>query len=129
MERRKPTVTQRRPTPSLLFVNQHYYPDVASTGQHLTDLGEYLASEGYRVEVLTGKGKYLAGHMQAPSREERNGVLIRRVRTTSFGRARHLGRLIDYLSFYLYVLASILFRRRREGVVFLTTPPLLCFLG
>ena len=37
----------------LLLVNQHYYPDVASTGQHLTDLAEYLAQEGYLVEVLT----------------------------------------------------------------------------
>ena len=26
----------------LLLVNQHYYPDVASTGQHLTDLAEHL---------------------------------------------------------------------------------------
>ena len=24
--------------PRLLFVNAHYHPDVASTGQHLTDL-------------------------------------------------------------------------------------------
>ena len=39
--------------PALLFVNQHYWPDVASPGQHLTDLAEYLASEGMRVTVLS----------------------------------------------------------------------------
>jgi glycosyltransferase involved in cell wall biosynthesis len=113
----------------LLLVNQHYYPDVASTGQHLTDLAEYLAREGYSVEVLTGRGRYVSGKMHAPAREVRNGVTIRRLRTTSFGRASHVGRVIDYLSFYLGVLAALLFGPRRAGVVFLTTPPLLGFLG
>jgi glycosyltransferase involved in cell wall biosynthesis len=114
---------------SVLFVNQHYYPDVASTGQHLTDLAEYLAADGFDVEVLASRGKYLAGHMGVRDAETRNGVAIRRVRTTSFGRNTHLGRLIDYASFYLRVLFALMFSRRRDGVVFLTTPPLLGFLG
>ena len=113
----------------LLLVNQHYYPDVASTGQHLTDLAEHLAMEGYSVEVLTGRGKYVAGKVEAPAREVRNGVRIRRLRTTSFGRGSHLGRVIDYLSFYVKVLVTLLFGPRRDGVLFLTTPPLLGFLG
>ena len=115
--------------PTLLLVNQHYYPDVASTGQHLTDLAEHLAGEGYSVEVLTGRGKYLAGKMDAPAHELRNGVRIHRLRTTSFGRGSHFGRVIDYLSFYIRVLAALLFGPRRDGVIFLTTPPLLGFLG
>lgn len=114
---------------TLLLVNQHYYPDVASTGQHLTDLAEHLAAEGYDVEVLAGRGRYLAGRMDVPDREVRNGVAIRRVRTTAFGRGSHFGRVIDYASFYVQVLVTLLFGRRRDGVIFLTTPPLLCFLG
>lgn len=114
---------------SLLLVNQHYYPDVASTGQHLTDLAEFLASKGYAVEVLTGRGKYVTGKMDAPEREVRNGVVIRRLRTTSFGRGTHLGRVVDYLSFYLRVFVALLSGPRRDGVVFLTTPPLLGLLG
>jgi glycosyltransferase involved in cell wall biosynthesis len=117
-----------RPT-KLLLVNQHYYPDVASTGQHLTDLAEHLVGEGYMVEVLTGRGRYVAGKMDAPAREVRNGVRIRRLRTTSFGRGSHVGRVVDYLSFYVRVLSALLFGPRRDGVVFLTTPPLLGFLG
>jgi glycosyltransferase involved in cell wall biosynthesis len=118
-----------RPATRLLLVNQHYYPDVASTGQHLTDLAEYLAGEGYAVEVLTGRGKYVAGKMNVPAREVWNGVTITRVRTTSFGRGSHVGRIVDYLSFYLRVLGALLFGPKRDGVVFLTTPPLLGFLG
>src|SRR5690348_18506799 len=93
---------------TLLLINQHYYPDVASTGQHLTDLAEYLARQGYSVEVLTGRGKYVAGKMDAPATETRNGVRIRRLRTTSFGRASHLGRVVDYLAFYVRVVAAVL---------------------
>jgi glycosyltransferase involved in cell wall biosynthesis len=117
--------------PSLLFVNQHYWPDVASTGQHLTDLAEHLAGEGYRVRVLCSRGKYLRGRVQAPLRETHNGVAIQRVRTTSFGRGRHIGRLVDYASFYLQVLRAILTPgpNHPDLVVFLTTPPLLSFLG
>ena len=55
--------------PSLLFVNQHYYPDFASTGQHLTDLAEHLAAEGYDVSVLCSQGRYLAGTLEVPKRE------------------------------------------------------------
>lgn len=114
---------------SLLLVNQHYYPDVASTGQHLTDLAEHLAAEGFAVEVLAGRGKYLAGRMDVPDEETRNGVRIRRLRTTSFGRGSHLGRIVDYASFYVQVLLALLFGARRDGVVFLTTPPLLATIG
>src|SRR4051812_24096981 len=114
---------------SLLFVNQHYYPDVASTGQHLTDLAEHLVGQGWNVEVMAAQGRYLAGRMPAPSREVRNGVLIRRLPTASFGRGRQLGRLADYVSFYVQVLVRLLLGRTRTGVVYLTTPPLLSVIG
>ena len=113
--------------PSLLFVNQHYYPDVASTGQHLTDLAEHLADDGFDVSVLCASAKYLAGSLESPRHEVHNGVAIQRVPTTSFGRGRHLGRILDYASFYLQVLRVLLFGRRYDLVVGLTTPPLLGF--
>ena len=119
---------EERPRP-LLFVNQHYWPDVASTGQHLTDLAEYLVERGHAVEMLASRGRYTAGAMAVPLRETRHGVAIRRARTTAFGRRTHLGRLADYASFYVQVLGTLLFERRYTGVIFLTTPPILCFLG
>lgn len=113
----------------LLFVNAHYYPDVASTGQHLTDLAEYLAEAGHSVRVLTSRGKYVAGRLDAPPFERRNGVAITRLRATAFGRRSHIGRLADYASFYVRVLSFLVREPRADGVVFLTTPPLLSFLG
>ena len=115
--------------PSVLFVNQHYHPDVAATGQILTDLAEHLAAEGLDVHVLTASAKYVAGELGAPEREVHNGVTVHRVRTTAFGRGTALGRIVDYASFYVRVLSALLFGRRHDLVVCLTTPPLLSVAG
>jgi colanic acid biosynthesis glycosyl transferase WcaI len=113
----------------LLLVNQHYYPDVASTGQHLTDLAEHLARGGVDVTVLTSRGHYVAGQVDAPRRESRNGVHVRRVRTTGFGRTSRLGRIVDYATFYVRALWIVWTEPGLTGVVFLTTPPLLSVIG
>jgi colanic acid biosynthesis glycosyl transferase WcaI len=83
----------------LRFVNQHYAPDVASTGQHLTDLAEYLAAAGVPVEVVTGRAHYAGGMLDAPAREMRQGVRVRRFRTAGLGRRSRLGRIADYAVF------------------------------
>lgn len=116
-------------TPSILFINQHYWPDCAATAQMLTDLAEYLAGEGFDVHVLCSRGHYLAGSMDAPAEEMHNGVHIHRVRATAFGRETTLGRLADYASFYTSTLARVLVGRSYDLVVTLTTPPLLPLVG
>ncbi len=114
----------------LLFINQHYYPDVASTGQHLTDLAEYLADRGSAVHVLTARAHYVDGQLDAPSREVRAGVQIRRFRTTRFGRGSKLGRIVDYATFYVRALWTLIKEPSKDlTVVFLTTPPLLAVIG
>lgn len=111
--------------PRLLFVNQHYWPDVAATGQILTDLAEHLAARGFEVDVLTGRGRYVSGDLEAPAEEVRNGVRIRRLISTSFGRSSHLGRIADYAGYYLGALRTLLAGERYDLVIVLTTPPLL----
>ncbi|MCS3856596.1 glycosyltransferase [Salinibacter ruber] len=103
--------------PSLLFVNQHYAPDLASTAQHLTDLAEHLAADGFEVHVLCSRDHYLSGEMDVPAEETRNGVHVHRVRTTAFGREATLGRIADYASYFLQVLGrllTVLSRAREE---------------
>src|SRR5690554_2733642 len=114
--------------PSILFVNQHYHPDFASTGQHLTDLAEHLVADGIDVSVLCSRGRYLAGELDVPDEEVHNGVHIYRVRASSFGRGTHLGRLIDYATFYVRTVGALINRHRYDYVVFLTTPPLLSLI-
>ena len=119
-------MTNERP---ILFVNAHYYPDIAATAHHLTDLAEFMAASGSAVEICTSRGKYVAGRMQAAEEEVRNGVRIRRVLSTSHGRGSIVGRLLDYSSFHMQALRVTLGGRKYRGIVFLTTPPLLSFIG
>lgn len=81
------------------------------------------------MEICTSRGKYVAGRMLASETEVRNGVRINRVRSTAHGRATVVGRLIDYSSFHVQALRAALGRRSYRGIVFLTTPPLLSFVG
>jgi colanic acid biosynthesis glycosyl transferase WcaI len=113
----------------ILFVNAHYYPDIAATAHHLTDLAEYLVAAGHPVEICTSRGKYVAGRMPEAEVELRNGVQIRRVRSSSHGRGSIIGRLLDYASFHMQALRATLGLRKYRGIVFLTTPPLLSFVG
>ena len=111
--------------PSILFVNQHYWPDVASTGQHLTDLAEHLACRGFDVSVLTGRADYMGGELEVPAREERNGVRIRRVDVPGFGRGHLLGRTADYAAFHVKAAVAAALEPRPDLVISLTTPSLL----
>lgn len=130
----------------VVFCNQYYFPDVASTGQHLTDLAEHLVGCGHQVTVVCSSSRYTrrgegsgpdatgtrgtARSARAPAHEVRNGVTIRRVRGPGFGRRYALGRMADYLCFHLLAgLALLRAARRADIVVTLTTPPLLGVWG
>ena len=41
----------------ILFINQYYWPDHASTAQHLTDLAESMAARGYECHVLCSRSR------------------------------------------------------------------------
>lgn len=108
--------------PRLLFVNRHYAPELAPTGQCLADLAESLVARGYEVEVLSGPP---LGPMYAPPTEVRNGVRVRRVPTASLGLPGSLGRVLDYAGFFVQALWRLLAGREYDLAVVLTTPPLL----
>ncbi len=113
----------------LLFINQYYWPDHASTAQHLADLAESLAAEGHECHVLCGRGRYKPGAPRPPAHEVKDGVHIHRVPATSLGRRSTLARMTDYLSFYARALAVAVALPRFDAVVTLTTPPIIGLVG
>ena len=113
----------------LLFINQYYWPDHASTAQHLTDLAESLAAEGHEVQVVCSRGGYRDGSSRPPRHEVHNGVTVHRVDATSLGRRNTLTRMTDYLSFYLRAFWLGLFLPRFDVVTTLTTPPIIGLIG
>ena len=92
----------------LLFINQYYWPDHASTAQHLTDLAESLAARGLRVPRPLCPGPLPAGRAAAPgaSRSTTASTSTASPRRRWAG-ASTLARMTDYLSFYA--------RRRGQG--------------
>ncbi|HEV3163161.1 MAG TPA: glycosyltransferase family 4 protein [Isosphaeraceae bacterium] len=117
------------PATRILFVNQYYWPDHASTAQHLTDLAESLAQNGFECHVLCSRRGYRPGRLRLPGFEVHNGVHIHRVAATSFGRRSSLARMLDYLSFYARAVLRSLLLRRFDVVATLTTPPIIGLIG
>jgi len=113
----------------LVFVNRFFYPDASATSQMLTDLARYLAATGQQVVVVTSRLSYGDAKLEYPPRESVFGIEVIRVYTTRFGRARLLGRAVDYLSFYVccgWQLARTL--SKGDVVIAKTDPPMLSIL-
>lgn len=110
----------------IVFVNRFFYPDHSATSQMLTDLAFYLSELGYRVHVVTSNQRYGDPKAGLPTCDQANGVEIRRVSSTRFGRSALIGRFIDYLGFYVGA-RRILFSLLEPGDILVakTDPPLL----
>jgi glycosyltransferase involved in cell wall biosynthesis len=108
-----------------LLLNQYYPPDGAPTGRMLHDVARTLVARGHQVDVLCSRRSY-EDRARLPLREDRDGVSIRRLRATGFGRGAAWRRALDSASFALLLVPRLLRAPRPDLVVALTTPP---FLG
>lgn len=109
----------------LLLLNQFYPPDPAPTGVYLHDLATALVAQGHEVTVLCSQRDY-SGGARYPRFEFTDGVAIRRLPATGFGRRGLLGKLTDYATFCAsLVLALATLRPKPDLVLSLTTPPYL----
>lgn len=109
-----------------IFVNRYFHPDHSATSQLLSDLAFDLASRGQDIHVITGCQLYGDPQASLPADECIRDVHVHRVRTSRFGRGRLLGRLFDYLTFYVGATWRLL-RLVRQGdiVVAKTDPPMM----
>jgi glycosyltransferase involved in cell wall biosynthesis len=87
----------------VLVLNQYYPPDVAATGLHAGAIAERLARDGFEVTAVVGQPSYTAGTPEAPSRERRGGVDVRRI---GLGRRRGREALAHRIGGYLRYLAG-----------------------
>ena len=109
----------------LLVLNQYYWPGVEATANLLTELCEGLAS-AYDVEVLTG---VLHEHEHDPRALERNGVTIRRVRSTAYDRSGLAARAANYFTYIGSALVRGLFVKPPDVVLCMTDPPMVGAIG
>src|SRR5207245_751635 len=106
-------------------INRFFHPDQSATAQMLTDLAEGLAVAGAGCLWLPGRLGYLGGETAVPREEQYKGVVVRRLWSTRFGRHTALGRLFDYLSFYLASAWAAVQTKDVDCVVVLSDPPIL----
>jgi glycosyltransferase involved in cell wall biosynthesis len=113
----------------VLILNQTFYPEHAATAQLMWDLARHLRRAGHRVTAITSRNIYGTDQRHERAQEIVEGVEIRRVIGTRFGKKHLAGRMSDFLSFY----AAAFWEMRRMGkpdvTLALTSPPMIAALG
>jgi glycosyltransferase involved in cell wall biosynthesis len=112
-----------------LLLNQTFHPDVAASGQYLTDAALGLVERGHEVMVVTGRRSYDSPQTIYPSRETWRGIRIIRVESTWFGKDAKWKRALNFGSFMAACALHLALVPRPDVVIALTSPPLLSFLG
>ena len=112
------------PARRIVFVNRFFYPDESATAQILTDLATHLAASGWDVTVVSSRPR--RGQSEPPRLSVLAQVEVKPVLSTHLGGRSHVGKLLDYASFYAGALI-VLWRTVRAGdlVVAKTDPPLI----
>ncbi len=108
---------------TLLIMSQVYPPDPAAVGQHVANVAEEMIRRGWRVVVYTSARGYDDPSQHYPQRELRNGVDVRRLPLSSFGKRSIAIRLIAQSLFLLQATVLGLLTRRLALVLVSTSPP------
>lgn len=110
---------------TFLVLSQVYVPDPAAVGQQIADAAAELAGRGHRVIVLTANRGYDDPSVLYPSCEVIEGVTVRRLRFSSFGKRSILIRLLSGTLYILQVIVWSIFVRKVDVVVVSTVPPMI----
>tara|TARA_Y100001934_G_scaffold215071_1_gene254861 strand:- start:51 stop:1280 length:1230 start_codon:yes stop_codon:yes gene_type:complete len=113
----------------ILLLNQTFYPDVAATAQHLTELAIELRKRGHEVSVLTSRRAYDSPDKLYAPYELWKGIKIRRLVGTGLGKNAKWKRAVDFASFGIKCALRLIFSPRYDAVIALTSPPLVAALG
>jgi len=122
-------VTRRWPRyrRTLLIFTQVFVPDPASVGQHLYDVALEMHRRGYRVRVYTARHGYDDPSRVYKPRENLNGIEVRRLPLSSFGKSTILTRALGTISFQIQAIFRGVFTGHLAGIFFSTSPPLIGF--
>ncbi len=110
--------------PCILVISQVYVPDPTAVGQYMADAAAALVDRGYEVRVLTSARGYDDPTVKYPLQEYRDGVDIRRMPFSSFGKKTIAHRLLGQMLFLAQVFFRGLFTPRLSAVLVSTSPPM-----
>lgn len=109
---------------TILLLTQVYVPDPASVGQHLHDAAAELVRRGHRVIVYAASRGYDDPSRRYPLRETRDGVEIRRVPLSSFGKKSIPLRVLGGLLLMVQQIGRGLLVRKVDRILVSTSPPM-----
>ena len=107
----------------IIFVNRYFYPDISATSQMLTGIAFGLAETNNEIHIVTNRYSYDQPTREFPSYEIIKNIHVHRVWTSRFGRGNLIGRLFDYLSFYVFSFFKLLMLAKKNDVVVAKTDP------
>jgi len=113
----------------IIVLNQTFYPDVVSSGQHLADLVSDMAARGHEVTVVTSRRAYDDARKVFPRQEIWRGIQILRVFATGFGKSAKWRRAADFATFLCSCCWKLLWLPKQDLVIAMTSPPLISFIG
>jgi len=113
---------------TLWVVTELYFPEQTSTGHVMTTIAEGL-SKDFDVAVVCAQPTYSERGLRAETKEQRNGVAIRRVRSTTMNNRNLFGRLVNLATVTVSVAATLCFRvRSNDTILVVTNPPTLPYV-
>jgi len=108
----------------LLLISQVYVPDPAAVGQYMADVADEMVAQGWRVTVFTSNRGYDDPSQEFPASEVVDGVTIKRLPFSSFGKKSILTRLIGQSIFCLQAIFRGLFLPKVSSILVTTSPPI-----
>jgi glycosyltransferase involved in cell wall biosynthesis len=116
-----------RSSKRLVLLCEHFYPEMISTGMHMTELATRLAALGWHITVFTAKpswGTEHDGETPVPREIVYEGVRIVRVPTLGSQKGSLFSKAIAAVSYVLSVSWVLLTRRGDyRGMLVTTNPP------
>jgi glycosyltransferase involved in cell wall biosynthesis len=112
----------------ITLINQTFYPDVVSSGQHLVDLAVRLAEAGHEVTVITSRRAYDNPKKVFAKNETWRRIRIQRLFNTGFGKGAKWRRAADFATFMCSCAWRLCLLPKQDLVLAMTSPPLISFL-
>jgi glycosyltransferase involved in cell wall biosynthesis len=113
----------------LIILSQYFYPEVASTGQLLTELAEDLVEYGYKIKVYTGKPSYYKNVEKYKKKELYHGIEIHRLFNTCLNKNSKLGKIFNSLTYFISIVFKLLSSKDRYPLLIVSNPPFLPIVG
>jgi glycosyltransferase involved in cell wall biosynthesis len=113
----------------LIILSQYFYPEVASTGQLLTELAEDLVEYGYKIKVYTGKPSYYKNVEKYKKKEFYHGIEIHRLFNTNLDKNSKLGKIFNSLTYFISIVFKLLSSKDRDPLLIVSNPPFLPIAG